>query len=261
MSLKQFIDYNNNNQDRYQASNSYFSSLPYYHYSIKREKGSDEKGTDTSEKSVEIEKQHDTSGCDKSTSTDGLLSDHLVGYYSKQQLLSSSGLLGKSTLINSYASITSEGPNGDSRLTSLPAIEIKNNEIVRRKARKPPVMSPSLEESFRIITSDLKPEGTIGTRLLVRHLLKPKKTSEWKLFNMTDEKKSQSASDDIVLKVTKEEPKKRNKSPLSVITTTLTTTTISTTNLLSNQTDDTSALVISQDETKNDNQLLEMNMC
>jgi hypothetical protein len=223
-----------------------------------REPSSDDKGTDTNP-DVKVNIANPTGGYKntQSTSTDDLLSGFHMGHYSKNQLLSSHSLFNKkSTLTNTYASITpaitASGAQDAHKcvLKSVPAIEIKNNELaVQSKSKHHSSNKPhrsgktshysgaenangNNSNKFTSVYKLVSNDGRSGEyvrqfqesfRLLTSDLqnsnlikLAPKKSNEWTLF-----KNNQNSSDG-----SGSSTPSRMK-PLSVITTTLTTTTIS----------------------------------
>jgi hypothetical protein len=107
-----------NDLDNYFIYNNKYSSkdyvsAPYYQYSYANVLQFKDQSMNTSQsflfQSFLDDFQKKNNFCDKSTSTDGLISGFFMGYYSKAQLFSSQTLFEKkSSLMNSFASITLE---------------------------------------------------------------------------------------------------------------------------------------------------------
>ena len=233
-------------------SSKAYASAPYYQYSSRDQLNKTEMSTNTTnsylyvlskEKNTVINGGNDLSTqfprTTQSTSTDGLLSEFQLGYFSKQQLLSSQSLFKKKTsLLDSSVSLdpTKYAHN------SVP-IYINVNTKVDARTRIPMAKVESFE---KIVQEDNHPNNKTTLSHLktilsdeeeekwLRLKMGPKKSSEWSIFkNNRSENLDTSTKRELIFK----SPTVIN---ISSITTTTTTTTTTTKNTSSSSTDHTS---------------------
>ena len=267
MSLEHSFKYNlsnsSSNSSSFRETGDEHTSVPYYQYRILREASSNEKGTNTVDNDNKNNNQNlsISSLSDKSTFTDGLLSNYFIGCFSKNQLLSSQSLFKqRSTLTSSYAYICSNNfpheevnnmancqQTGQSTttaiLSSVPAILIRNNELSNNA--KACYQRPQLKSRISKKTINNNEELGNGSTNLNRyykvvgggggdyaHSLKESfrlLTSDLQNSNAPrTHKPTPKKSNEWELNINKSDGNGKKSQPLSVITTMLTTTTIST---------------------------------
>lgn len=176
-----------------------YASAPYYQYSSSKEMHSQDKSTNTKDSKADNKKATSTTSI--STSTEDLLNDYKIGYFSKYQLLSSDTLYNKKTTLKNSDLTESNEIDLMSCLSSIPiTINVKNKQEAKIKENNAKTFVYSFNIKNSNSSNPLCSESEISIKIPTAKarrtlissdeedeqlaLLKagPKRSSEWSLF-------------------------------------------------------------------------------